>query len=47
MLMMSHAGFMNVEKTRRSLELFAKEVYPAIKDLGVKVSSGREAAAVA
>ena len=36
MLMMSHAGFMTAEKTRRSLELFAKEVYPAIKDLGVK-----------
>lgn len=36
MLMMSHAGFMSVEKTRRSLELFAKEVYPALKDLGVK-----------
>jgi alkanesulfonate monooxygenase SsuD/methylene tetrahydromethanopterin reductase-like flavin-dependent oxidoreductase (luciferase family) len=36
MLMMSHAGFMSAEKTRRSLELFAKEVYPAIKDLGVK-----------
>jgi len=34
MLMMSQAGFMSAEKTRRSLELFAKEVYPAIKGLG-------------
>jgi len=39
MLMMSHAGFMSVEKTRRSLELAAKEVYPAIKDLGAEKPS--------
>jgi alkanesulfonate monooxygenase SsuD/methylene tetrahydromethanopterin reductase-like flavin-dependent oxidoreductase (luciferase family) len=46
LLMMDHAGFMSPEKTRRSMELFAKEVYPAIKDLGVMVES-REPAAVA
>ena len=47
LLMMSHAGFMSAEKTRRSLELFAKEVYPAIKDLGETPSQQREVAAVA
>jgi len=46
-LMMSHAGFMTAEKTRRSLELFAKEVYPAIKDLGSTPSEARQTAAVA
>jgi hypothetical protein len=33
-MMMNQAGFMPGEKVRRSLELFAKEVYPAIRDLG-------------
>jgi alkanesulfonate monooxygenase SsuD/methylene tetrahydromethanopterin reductase-like flavin-dependent oxidoreductase (luciferase family) len=33
-LMMNQAGFMPTESVRRSLKLFAEEVYPAIKDLG-------------
>ena len=33
LLMMNQAGFMPTEKVRRSLELFAKEVYPAIREL--------------
>lgn len=36
LLMMNQAGFMSSEKTRRSMELFAKEVYPAIRGLGEK-----------
>jgi hypothetical protein len=32
--MMNQAGFMPAERTRRSLELFAREVYPAIRNLG-------------
>lgn len=39
LLMMNHAGYMSPEKTRRSMELFAKEVYPAIRDLGVNVTT--------
>jgi alkanesulfonate monooxygenase SsuD/methylene tetrahydromethanopterin reductase-like flavin-dependent oxidoreductase (luciferase family) len=34
LLMMTHAGAMDSRKTRRNLELFAREVYPAIRDLG-------------
>ncbi len=34
LLMMNQAGFMSAERTRHSLELFAKEVYPAIRGLG-------------
>lgn len=34
LLMMNQAGFMTAGQTRRSMELFAKEVYPAIKNLG-------------
>jgi len=34
MLMMNQAGFMPADKVRRSMELFAKEVYPAIRHLG-------------
>jgi alkanesulfonate monooxygenase SsuD/methylene tetrahydromethanopterin reductase-like flavin-dependent oxidoreductase (luciferase family) len=34
LLMMNQAGFMSAERTRRSLELFAREVYPAIRNLG-------------
>src|SRR6266540_3408616 len=34
LLMMNQAGFMPPDKVRRSMELFAKEVYPAIRDLG-------------
>ena len=33
LLMMDHAGFMNHERTVRSMSLFAREVYPQIKDL--------------
>jgi alkanesulfonate monooxygenase SsuD/methylene tetrahydromethanopterin reductase-like flavin-dependent oxidoreductase (luciferase family) len=33
LLMMQQAGFMNHERTVRSMTLFAKEVYPQIKDL--------------
>lgn len=29
LLMMNQAGFVTAEETRRSIELFAKEVYPA------------------
>ena len=34
MLMMAQAGKMPQNQTQRSLELFAKEVYPALKELG-------------
>lgn len=34
MLMMMQAGPMGTQKVRRSMELFAREVYPAIKPLG-------------
>ena len=34
LLMMTHAGPMESRKVRRNLELFAREVYPAIRDLG-------------
>jgi alkanesulfonate monooxygenase SsuD/methylene tetrahydromethanopterin reductase-like flavin-dependent oxidoreductase (luciferase family) len=34
LLMMNQAGFMTAEETRRSMELFAREVYPAIRGLG-------------
>lgn len=43
LLMMNHAGAMPEGQVRRSLELFAREVYPAIKELGV----GTEARAAA
>ena len=33
-LMMNQAGFMTAQETRRSMELFAREVYPAIRHLG-------------
>lgn len=34
LLMMNQAGFVTAEETRRSIELFAKEVYPEIRNLG-------------
>ena len=34
LLMMNQAGFMTAQETRRSMELFAKEVYPQIRGLG-------------
>ncbi|MBI3075891.1 MAG: LLM class flavin-dependent oxidoreductase [Deltaproteobacteria bacterium] len=33
-LMMNQAGFMTAQETRRSMELFAREVYPEIRHLG-------------
>ena len=33
LLMMQQAGFLSHERTVRSMTLFAKEVYPRIKDL--------------
>jgi alkanesulfonate monooxygenase SsuD/methylene tetrahydromethanopterin reductase-like flavin-dependent oxidoreductase (luciferase family) len=36
LLMMNQAGSMPTEKVRRSMELFAREVYPAIRHLGEK-----------
>jgi len=46
MLMMNQAGSMPADKTRHSMELFAKEVYPAIRGLGEQPSAPREAATV-
>jgi alkanesulfonate monooxygenase SsuD/methylene tetrahydromethanopterin reductase-like flavin-dependent oxidoreductase (luciferase family) len=34
LLMMNQAGAMPEQQVRRSLELFAREVYPAIRELG-------------
>ncbi len=34
LLMMNQAGFMSGEDVRKSLRLFAREVYPAIRELG-------------
>ena len=34
LMMMTQAGFMPTEHTRKSLKLFAEEVYPAIRELG-------------
>jgi hypothetical protein len=31
--MMQQAGHMSTERTKRSITLFAKEVYPQVKDL--------------
>jgi alkanesulfonate monooxygenase SsuD/methylene tetrahydromethanopterin reductase-like flavin-dependent oxidoreductase (luciferase family) len=36
LLMMQQAGFLNHERTVRSMTLFAKEVYPRVKHLGVE-----------
>jgi alkanesulfonate monooxygenase SsuD/methylene tetrahydromethanopterin reductase-like flavin-dependent oxidoreductase (luciferase family) len=36
LLMMNQAGFMTGDKVRRSMELFAREVYPAVRHLGEK-----------
>ena len=33
LLMMNQAGFMPADKVRKSMKLFAEEVYPAIKEL--------------
>jgi len=34
LLMMNQAGFLDAKETRRSMELFAREVYPAVRELG-------------
>ena len=39
LLMMNQAGSMPTEKVRRSMELFAREVYPAIRHLGEKTEA--------
>jgi hypothetical protein len=35
--MMQQAGFLSHERTVRSMTLFAKEVYPRVKHLGIDV----------
>jgi alkanesulfonate monooxygenase SsuD/methylene tetrahydromethanopterin reductase-like flavin-dependent oxidoreductase (luciferase family) len=42
LLMMNHAGAMPEHQVRNSLELFAHEVYPAIRDLGAATEPTRE-----
>ena len=42
--MMNQAGFMDRQETRRSMELFAREVYPEIRTLG-ETKGGPTAAA--
>ncbi len=44
LLMMNQAGFMPADKVRRSMELFAKEAYPAIRELGVQPRTPEPAA---
>jgi alkanesulfonate monooxygenase SsuD/methylene tetrahydromethanopterin reductase-like flavin-dependent oxidoreductase (luciferase family) len=44
LMMMMQAGFMPTEHTRKSLKLFAEEVYPAIRDLGEPLDAPQEAA---
>lgn len=39
LIMMAQAGHMNHEQVKRSIKLFAEEVYPKIKHLGVSVKS--------
>lgn len=39
LMMMNQAGFLSHERTMRSIELFAKEVYPRIRELGEKTSA--------
>jgi alkanesulfonate monooxygenase SsuD/methylene tetrahydromethanopterin reductase-like flavin-dependent oxidoreductase (luciferase family) len=45
LLMMNQAGSMPDHQVRRSLELFAREVYPAIRDLGEVPFKEQQAAA--
>jgi hypothetical protein len=42
LIIMNQAGFMPTDKVRRSLELFAKEVYPAIRELGEPSTTSTE-----
>ncbi len=46
LLMMNQAGFMPQHQVRRSLELFAREVYPAVRHLGERPARQPEATAV-
>jgi alkanesulfonate monooxygenase SsuD/methylene tetrahydromethanopterin reductase-like flavin-dependent oxidoreductase (luciferase family) len=46
LLMMDHAGFMPHERTVKAMTLFAREVYPQIKDLP-RTQPGRSAPAAA
>ena len=41
LLMMGQAGFLTREETNRSMELFAKEVYPRLKELNANYDEGR------
>jgi alkanesulfonate monooxygenase SsuD/methylene tetrahydromethanopterin reductase-like flavin-dependent oxidoreductase (luciferase family) len=47
LLMMNQAGAMPDHQVRRSLELFAREVYPAIRDLGERAAGRPEERLVA
>jgi alkanesulfonate monooxygenase SsuD/methylene tetrahydromethanopterin reductase-like flavin-dependent oxidoreductase (luciferase family) len=42
LLMMNHAGGMPAHQVRKSLELFAREVYPAVRELGATESQRAE-----
>lgn len=39
LIMMNQAGFMTHEQVKKSIKLFAQEVYPEIQDLGVSIST--------
>ena len=41
LLMMNQAGFLDTNETRRSMELFAKEVYPEVRQLGAEAAGIR------
>ena len=43
LLFMGRTGAMPTAKVRRSLELFAKEVYPAVRHLGAESESPEDA----
>jgi alkanesulfonate monooxygenase SsuD/methylene tetrahydromethanopterin reductase-like flavin-dependent oxidoreductase (luciferase family) len=45
LMMMMQAGFMPTEHTRKSLKLFAEEVYPAIRELGEPRAARQQASA--
>ncbi len=46
LLMMNQAGSMTAQETRRSMELFSREVYPEIRTLGEAKGSDQTAASV-
>jgi len=41
LLMMGQAGFLSYDETVRSMSLFAKEVYPRLKELTANYDEGR------